>query len=162
MTHIKEQRIINAFSIFVLLARVLATHLSMPKSFMPKSFNILYLFYLHHTRCNTVIQSWQDEDIKQTQDSLWQSPKPSNTLPHPINKTTTMAAANSVAKNLWNKETSELPTTIAASASAEPTTAKTLQTEHIIDLELNDAEKATDLNQNTKLTNRKSRTFKYN
>ena len=73
-----------------------------------------------------------------------------------------MAAANSVAKNLWNKETLELPTTIAVSASTEPTTAKTLQTEHIIDLELNDAEKATDLNQNTKLTNRKSRTFKYN
>jgi hypothetical protein len=74
-----------------------------------------------------------------------------------------MAAANSVAKNLWNKETLlELLTTIAASASTEPTTARTLQTEHIIDLELNDAEKAMDLNQNTKLTNRKSRTFKYN
>jgi hypothetical protein len=71
-----------------------------------------------------------------------------------------MAAANSVAKNLWNKETSELPTTIAASASTEPTTAKTLQTEHIIDLELNDAEKAMDLNQNTKLTNRKLTGFR--
>ena len=59
----------------------------------------VFVLLAYKVNCNTVIQSWQDENIKQTQNSLWRSPKPSNTLPHPINKTTTMAAANSVGMN---------------------------------------------------------------
>jgi hypothetical protein len=89
-----------------------------------------------HPNLYATIQSWQNKNIKQTQNSLQQIPKSSNTL---LIKTTTMAA-NSTPKidlwnDLWNVDTLGLQATIVASAATEPTAAMSFPREHA-DLEL--------------------------
>jgi hypothetical protein len=62
--------------------------------------------------------------------SLPQSPKAIETSPQSSTETTVMADAVALRNNLWNPDTLQLPSTIVASNSEEPSAATTLRKDY--------------------------------
>jgi hypothetical protein len=80
--------------------------------------------FLTHLNMYSVIITWQNINTRQTQYSLQQSTKAPNTLPHLDSKTPTMA------NELWNVDSLELPTSIVAANNLRPSNTTILSNEH--------------------------------
>jgi hypothetical protein len=83
----------------------------------------------HPNLCAAII-SWQDENTIQSQNPLPQSPKAIESSPQSSTETTAMTDAGVHCKFLWNHDSLQLPSTIVASNSKQPSAAKTLQKEY--------------------------------
>jgi hypothetical protein len=80
-----------------------------------------------HPNLCAAITSWQNENTIQSQNSLLQSPKAIETSPQSSTETTAMVDSVELWNNLWNPDTLQLPSTIVASNSEEPSAATTLR-----------------------------------
>jgi hypothetical protein len=83
-----------------------------------------------HPKLGAAITSWQNENTIQSQNSLLQSPKAIETSPQSFTETSTMADAGELWNDLWNSDTLQLPSTIVASNSNEPSAATTLRKDY--------------------------------
>jgi hypothetical protein len=72
----------------------------------------------------SAIITWQNNNTRQTQYSFQQTTKAPHTFPYPNSKTPTMTT-----NELWNVDSLEVPSTIAAANAPSPSTATTLSTE---------------------------------
>jgi hypothetical protein len=83
----------------------------------------------HPNRC-AAITSWQNKNTIQSQNPHPQSPKAIETSHQSSTKTTAMADAVALWNDLWNQDTLQLPSTIVASNSKQPSAATTLRKEY--------------------------------
>jgi hypothetical protein len=83
-----------------------------------------------HPNLCAAITSWQNEKTIQSQNPLLQSPKAIETSPQSFTETATMADAGVLWNDLWNSDTLQLPSTIVASNSNEPSAATTLRKDY--------------------------------
>jgi hypothetical protein len=83
-----------------------------------------------HPNLCAAITSWQNENTIQSQNPLPRSPKAIETSPQSSTETTAMADAVALWNDLWNQDTLQLPSTIVASNSKEPSAATTLRKEY--------------------------------
>jgi hypothetical protein len=79
---------------------------------------------LSHPNMYSTIILWKNNHTRQTQYSLQQTTKAPHTFPYPKSKTLTMTS-----NELWNVNTLELPSTIAAANAPNSSTATILSTE---------------------------------
>jgi hypothetical protein len=76
------------------------------------------------------ITSWQNKNTLQSQNPLPQSPKAIESSPQSSTETTAMTDAGAHRNSLWNHNTLQLPSTIVASNSTQPSAATTLRKEY--------------------------------
>jgi hypothetical protein len=96
---------------------------------------------LTHLNMYSAIITWQNNTTRQTQYSFQQTTKAPHTFPYPYSKTLTMAT-----NELWNVNTLEIPSTIAAAndPSPYPSLATILRDKHA-ELEANRVSRAVEL-----------------
>jgi hypothetical protein len=95
---------------------------------------------LSHPNMYSAIIIWKNNNTRQTQYSFQQTTKAPHTFPYPKSETLTMTS-----NELWNVNTLELPSTIAAANAPSSSTATTLSTE-IAALEATRITKAAEFN----------------
>jgi hypothetical protein len=83
-----------------------------------------------HPNLCAAITSWQNENTIQSQNSLPQSPKAIETSPQSSTETTAMADVVKLWNDLWNPDTLQLPSTIVASNSKEPSATTSLRKDY--------------------------------
>jgi hypothetical protein len=83
----------------------------------------------HQNMC-AAITSWQNKNTIQSQTPLPQSPKAIESSPQSSTETTAMTDPGAHCNFLWNHDTLQLPSTIVASNSTQPSAATTLQKEY--------------------------------
>jgi hypothetical protein len=83
-----------------------------------------------HPNLCAAITSWQNKNSIQSQNPLLQSPKAIESSPQSSTETTAMADASALGNVLWNHDTLQLPSTIVASNSKQPSATTTLRKEY--------------------------------
>jgi hypothetical protein len=83
----------------------------------------------HQNLC-AAITSWQNKNTIQSQNPLPQSPKAIESSPQSSTETTAMTDAGAHCNSLWKHDTLQLPSTIVASNSTQPSSATTLRKEY--------------------------------